>query len=61
MCSRFMIDRYCMSLWYQWLIAAPMMIMDLPRVFEALSANSRPVRSMSAALTPVTLAAHAGV
>ena len=24
-----------MSMWYQWFIAAPMMIIDLPRVFSA--------------------------
>ncbi len=50
-----------MSLWYQWLIAAPMMTIDLPLVREALSANSRPVRIRSARLTPVTFSAQAGV
>ena len=50
-----------MSMWYQWFIAAPMMTMDLPRVFSALEANSLATWTILAAGTPVIFSAHAGV
>ena len=50
-----------MSLWYQWLVPAPKKIMDLPRVFSALSANSRATWMTSAAGTPVMASCQAGV
>ena len=50
-----------MSMWYQWFIAAPMMIMDLPPVFSAFRANSRATWTIRSAFTPVIFSAQAGV
>ena len=50
-----------MSMWYQWFIAAPMMIMDRPVVFSALVANSRATVMMASRFTPVMFSAQAGV
>ncbi|MND06100.1 hypothetical protein D3C83_272750 [compost metagenome] len=49
------------SEWNQWLVPAPMMIIDRPRVSSALAANSRPTLAAAAAGTPVMGSCHAGV
>ena len=50
-----------MSAWYQWFIAAPMMIIDLPCVLSALSANWRATVMTWSRGTPVIFSCHAGV
>ena len=50
-----------MSMWYQWFIAAPMMIMDRPLVFSAFDANSRATVMIWSRGTPVMVSAQAGV
>ena len=50
-----------MSAWYQWFIAAPMMIIDRPLVFSALVANSRATWMILSRETPVIFSAQAGV
>ncbi len=50
-----------MSMWYQWFIAAPTMIMDRPWVLSALSANSRAIWMAFSRETPVMTSCQAGV
>ena len=51
-----------MSLWYQWFMAAPMITIDLPSVFSALSANWRATAiDLRRAATPVMRSCQAGV
>ncbi|MNY03380.1 hypothetical protein D3C86_1359940 [compost metagenome] len=50
-----------MSMWYQWFIAAPTMIIERPRVLSALSANSRAIWIAFSRLTPVICSCQAGV
>ncbi len=49
------------SEWNQWLVPAPITIMQRPRVFSAVCANSRAARSTAPAGTEVTVSCHAGV
>ncbi len=49
------------SEWNQWLVPAPMRIMERPLDSSAFAANSRPIRSASAAGTPVMVSCQAGV
>ncbi len=49
------------SEWNQWLVPAPMTIMQRPRVFSAVSANSRAMRTTAAAGTEVIASCQAGV
>src|SRR5262249_55013021 len=42
-----------MSWWYQWFMPAPMITVERPRVFAALSANSRATAIALSAGTPV--------
>ena len=49
------------SEWNQWLVPAPMRIIERPRDSSAFAANSRPMRSAFAAGTPVNCSCHAGV
>src|SRR6187431_275817 len=49
------------SAWNQWLVPAPMRIMDRPFDSWALAANSRPIFSALAAGTPVISSCQAGV
>ncbi len=55
------IARYVVSEWNQWLVPAPMRIIDRPPERSALSANSRAMRATAAAGTPVIGSCHAGV
>jgi hypothetical protein len=50
-----------MSLWNQWFMPAPTMIMLRPRVLSAVRANSRAISMTSARDTPVIFSCHAGV
>ncbi|CAM4321642.1 hypothetical protein VRRI112168_20370 [Vreelandella rituensis] len=50
-----------MSMWYQWFMPAPTMIMLRPLVLWALSANSRAMRVACSAETPVIFSCQAGV
>ncbi|CPU65200.1 Uncharacterised protein [Mycobacteroides abscessus] len=50
-----------MSEWNQWLVPAPMMIIERPPESSAFCANSRPMRVAAAAGTPVNRSCHAGV
>ncbi len=50
-----------MSMWYQWFIAAPTMIIDRPWVLSALSANSRAIWMAFSRETPVITSCQAGV
>ena len=49
------------SEWNQWLVPAPMRIIERPPESSAFCANSRPKRSAWAAGTPVCSSCHAGV
>ncbi len=49
------------SEWNQWLVPAPMAIMERPSVRSALRANSRAIRAACAAGTEVTVSCQAGV
>ena len=49
------------SEWNQWLVPAPITIMERPRVFSAVRANSRAVRITAAAGTEVIASCQAGV
>ena len=50
-----------MSMWYQWLSAAPRITIERPLVFSALRANSRATWMIGSRGTPVTFSAQAGV
>ncbi|CAM5379882.1 hypothetical protein SVIOM342S_06700 [Streptomyces violaceorubidus] len=49
------------SEWNQWLVPAPMTIMQRPRVCSAVRANSRAVRTAAWAGTEVMRSCQAGV
>jgi hypothetical protein len=49
------------SEWNQWLVPAPMMIIERPSDSSALRANSRPIRAAADPGTPVICSCHAGV
>ena len=49
------------SEWYQWLVPAPMTIMERPLVSSAFAANSRAMRATLSAGTFVIVSCHAGV
>ena len=50
-----------MSEWNQWLVPAPMRIIERPRDSSALAANSRAMRAAVGAVTPVIGSCQAGV
>jgi hypothetical protein len=49
------------SEWNQWLVPAPMMIMERPPESIAFCANSRAIRAAAGPGTPVIDSCHAGV
>ena len=50
-----------MSEWNQWLVPAPITIIERPLDSSALAANSRPIRAAVEAGTPVIVSCQAGV
>ena len=50
-----------MSMWYQWLSAAPTITMDRPSVLWAFSANCRATAIALSRATPVMRSCQAGV
>jgi hypothetical protein len=54
-------DRYVSSEWNQWLVPAPMQIIDRPPLTSALRANPRATFTSSRRSTPVMASCHAGV
>ena len=50
-----------MSEWNQWLVPAPITIIERPLDSSALAANSRPILAAVAAGTPVIASCQAGV
>ena len=54
-------ERYVSSEWNQWLVPAPMQIIERPPLTSALRANSRATLTASRRSTPVIASCHAGV
>ena len=54
-------ERYVSSEWNQWLVPAPMQIIERPPLTSALRANSRATLTASRRSTVVIASCHAGV
>jgi hypothetical protein len=54
-------ERYVSSEWNQWLVPAPMQIIERPPLRSALRANSRATFAAIRRSTPVIASCHAGV